>query len=317
MSAPRSTTRLRELFERPTTTVLPMGTVPLHAQMAQAAGYEAFWLSGGFSAWWDGFTDVGLLTQTEVLAHAAKFVRATDLPIFCDADTGYGSAINVQRTIEEFIRLGVAGVHLEDQAEPKKAGGTKGIRLADDDEAIGRLRAACEVRDALDPDFVIVARTDGYGAAGGSLKEAVRRGNLYLAETGADVVFYEGLQSWDQARQALRETNGRAFVLTSPSARPAPTVEQMSAMGQAITVFPFIQPGVHEVWRALLDGKDRGEPAWMDEYNERIEALKGTRYHLAFGELARPSYATIRHVEETFLPPHQRPDYEGSLHSDQ
>lgn len=317
MSAERATTKLRRIFERRAATVIPMGAVPLHAQMAEAAGYEAFWISGGYSAWWDGMTDVGLLTQTEVIAHARKFTRATDLPIFCDADTGYGSAINVQRTIREFIQAGVAGVHIEDQAEPKKAGGTKGIRLADDDEAIGRLRAAVDARNELDPDFVIVARTDGYGAAGGTLEEAIRRGNLYLKETGADVVFYEGLQSWDQARHALAQTEGPAFVLTSRAARPTPPKEVLIEMGQAITVFPFLHAGVYDVWRTLLDGKAQGESAYMDEYNEKIEALKGTPYHLAFGDLARPSFAEIRRVEETYLPVHQRPDYEGSLHSDQ
>src|SRR3954470_12847683 len=174
------TTRLRRLLTSGETTVMPFGILPIHAQMAEQAGFEAFEISGGMTAWWVfGMPDSGLVTQTEIIEHAARVVRSVNIPIYCDADTGYGGPLNVWRTTQEFIAAGVAGIHIEDQREPKKAGGGPGVEIVPDAEAVGRLTAAIDARNELDPDFVIVARTDAYGAAGGSLAEAIRRGNLY------------------------------------------------------------------------------------------------------------------------------------------
>ena len=151
---------LRAIFDSPETALMPFGALPLHAQMAQHAGFDAFQLSGGMSAWWLGVSDTGWLTMTEVVEHAKRTARAVDIPIYCDADTGFGAPINVQRTVSEFIDAGVGGIHIEDQREPKKSGGVAGIELVSDAEAIGRLNAAVDARDKLDKDFVIVARTD-------------------------------------------------------------------------------------------------------------------------------------------------------------
>src|SRR5580698_9910318 len=253
------TTRLRRLLHSPETTVMPFGVLPIHAQMAQHAGYEAFEISGGMSAWWIGGTpDSGLLTQTEMVAYAARVVRSVDIPVYCDADTGYGGVLNVRRTTQEFIHAGVAGIHIEDQREPKKSGGGPGIELVSDAEAVGRLQAAIDARDELDPDFVIVARTDGYGAAGGNLAEAIRRGNLYKREAGADVIFYEGLHSKD--------------------ARPTPDLAEQTAMGQAMSVLRFVLPGVQEVWNLLLKAKQAGSFAPVDEYLDSVEQYRGTDF---------------------------------------
>ncbi|MFI7452778.1 oxaloacetate decarboxylase [Nonomuraea sp. NPDC049714] len=200
------------------------------------------------SSWWtDGVADVGWLTMTEVVQQCRTIAGSVDIPIFCDADTGYGSAVNTRRTVQEFIRAGVAGIHIEDQEEPKKVGGQAGIRLVPGSEAIGRLQAAVDARDELDEDFVIVARTDGYGAEGGSLEEAIRRGLLYKRETGADVIFYEGLRSWEEVRIALAETLGPAYAIASQHAGPTRPIATLSEWGQAIQVAPFILPGVLEV----------------------------------------------------------------------
>ena len=163
----------------------------------------------------------GWLTLTEVVAHAKRVARSVDIPVYCDADTGFGAPINVQRTVQEFIDAGVAGIHIEDQREPKKSGGTTGIELVSDAEAIGRLNAAVDARDRLDADFVIVARTDGYGAAGGGVDEAIRRAQLYRAETGVDAIFYEGFHTWEQAELALKETPGPNYVMGAQPHRPA------------------------------------------------------------------------------------------------
>lgn len=297
--------RLRALFTSPETTLMPFGVLPLHARMAQQAGFSAFEVSGGYSSFWlAGMADVGYLTMTEVVENAARVARAVDIPVFCDADTGYGGPVNVQRTTRAFIDAGVAGIHLEDQAEPKKAGGRGGIRLVSDAEAIGRFTAAVEERDRVDPDFVIVARTDGYGAIdGGGLDEAIRRGQLYRAETGADVIFYEGLETWDEIEIALRETPGPAYAIPHRNAGPTPSVAEMSRIGQAIQIVPFLLPGVHEVWNLLRAVAEAQELTAIDEYRAHVESLRGTDAWVGAGEaLLALTYDDVADLEARLSP---------------
>lgn len=313
----KKTTRLKALFQRPETVLMPFGVLPLHAQMAERAGFEAFEVSGGMSTWWlGGVPDVGLMTLTEVIENAARVARSVDIPVFCDADTGYGGPANIRRTVHEFIHAGVAGIHIEDQKEPKKAGGQSGIALVSDEEAIGRFRAACDARDELDKDFVIVARTDGYGAAGGSLEEAIRRGQLYARETDADVIFYEGLHTWDQIRTALAETPKPAYAIPAQTISPRPSMSELSAMGQSIEIVPFLLPGAHEVWKLLVDVKKAGHYGPMDDYIKRMNQAKGTEYDIGWGDkFVRPSYAEVRGMEEKYLPADQQRDYVNNVNA--
>ncbi|WP_263317469.1 isocitrate lyase/PEP mutase family protein [Microbacterium sp. cx-55] len=296
---------------------MPFGALPIHAQMAEHAGFEAFELSGGMSAWWaEGASDTGWLTLTEVVAHAKRVARSVDIPVFCDADTGYGAPINVQRTVQEFSDAGVAGIHIEDQREPKKSGGDTGIELVSDAEAIGRLNAAVAARDRLNADFVIVARTDGYGAAGGGLDEALRRGQLYRAETGVDVIFYEGLQSWEQAELALKETPGANYVIPSGNLLGQKTLPELTAMGQAIDIAPFVLPGINEVWRLLVDVKKAGDATPIARYLDRMDSVLRTEYDFGWGgKLGRPSTEYVRGTEEEYLPAEGRRDYVNNLNA--
>lgn len=309
--------RLRALFNNSSTTLVPFGTLPLHAQMAEAAGFEMFEVSGGMSAWWEfGVADVGHVTLTEVVDQARRVARSVDIPVYCDADTGYGAPLNVQRTVREFIDAGVAGIHIEDQREPKKAGGQPGIALVSDAEAIGRLNAAVEARDKYDPDFVLVARTDGYGATGGSFEEAIRRGKLYREETGVDVIFYEGFHTWEQIRMALTETPGPAYAIPAPSIETRPSIEELSAMGQSIDILPFILPGVHEVWRLLLEVKEAGNYTPMDAYIRSVQDAAGTKFDVGWGDpFGRPSYEEARRTEDAFLPAELRRDYINNVNT--
>lgn len=309
--------RLRALFQDSSTTLMPFGTLPLHAQMAEAAGFEAFEISGGFSALWEhGVADVGYVTLTEVIDQARRVARSVDIPVYCDADTGYGAPVNVARTVREFIDAGIAGIHIEDQKEPKKSGGQPGMQLVSDAEAIGRLNAAVEARDKYDPDFVLVARTDGYGAEGGSVEEAIRRGKLYREETGVDVIFYEGFHTWDQIRLALGETPGPTYAIPDLSIGPRPPMEELSAMGQSIEILPFILPGVHDVWQLLLDVKKAGTYEPMDDYLKKMAAAQGTEYGIGWGTpFARPSFAEVRRMEEAFLPKEQQRDYLNNVNA--
>jgi methylisocitrate lyase len=162
----------------------------LIARMAERLGYQAVYLSGGALSASAGVPDVGLLTLTEFVEAARTIVQATSLPLLCDADTGFGEALNVERTIRLFENAGVAGVHLEDQQIPKRCGHLSGKQLVEREVMAAKIRAAKASK--ADPDFVIMARTDARSVLG--FDEALHRANVYL-EAGADAIFPEALES--------------------------------------------------------------------------------------------------------------------------
>lgn len=175
------TTELREALGRGMV-VAPGCYDPLSARLAQLAGFEAVHMTGlGVEATQLAAPDLGLMTMTEIAQHAARMAQAIDIPIMADIDTGFGGVLNVQRTIREMERVGVAGVHIEDQALPKHCPLLAGRSVVSRAEALDRLKAALDAR--TDPDFVIVARTDADTI---SLDEAIERSNLYL-QAGADM----------------------------------------------------------------------------------------------------------------------------------
>src|SRR5712671_4993616 len=164
------------------------------AKLAERLGFRAVYLSGGaLSAGWAGLPDVGLLTQTEFAAEAAVLARATSLPLLCDADTGFGEAIHVERTVRLYEEAGAAGLHLEDQVSPKRCGHLSGKGVVDVATMTAKIRAAVAAR--RDPDFVIVARTDARSIDG--FDATLARSLAYLA-AGADMIFPEALESADE-----------------------------------------------------------------------------------------------------------------------
>jgi methylisocitrate lyase len=162
----------------------------LVARMAERLGYQALYLSGAALSAGFGVPDVGLLSLTEFVDQARSIAQATTLPLLCDADTGFGEALNVERSVRLFENAGVAGIHLEDQQLPKRCGHLSGKALVDAETMAAKIRAAVAAR--RDADFVIIARTDARGVSG--FDDAVRRGKLYL-EAGADGIFPEALES--------------------------------------------------------------------------------------------------------------------------
>jgi 2-methylisocitrate lyase-like PEP mutase family enzyme len=158
------------------------------ARLVEQAGFEAVYMTGnGVSASLLGRPDVGLVDLTLMTDHARRVASCVDIPLICDADTGYGNAVNVRRTVQEFEAAGAAAIHIEDQMSPKRCGQLPGARpVIELGEAAGKIEAAVAAR--RDPDFIIIARTDSAEAHG--LDEAIRRGKTYL-EAGADVIFVE------------------------------------------------------------------------------------------------------------------------------
>ena len=233
----RASTRLRALIARGPTLYVPGCYNAMSARVLEAAGFEAIYMSGyGTSLSLTGLPDVGLTTMTEMVANARYIAAAVKVPLIADADTGFGNAINVMRTIREYIGAGVAGLHMEDQVSPKRCGHVAGRQVIPLEEAAGKIRAAVDARNEIDPDFVLIARTDARGASGGSLDEAVRRANAYLA-AGADLAFIEGPTSADEVRRICREVKGPVFYnMTGVS--PRFTREEMRALGIAVCISP-------------------------------------------------------------------------------
>ena len=233
----RASTRLRELVARGPTLYLPGCYNAMSARVLESAGFEAIYMTGyGTSLSLTGLPDVGLTTMSEMVGNARYIAQAVRVPLIADADTGFGNAVNVIRTVREYITAGVAGIHMEDQVSPKRCGHVAGRLVIPIEEAVGKVRAAVDARNEHDPDFVLVARTDARGASGGSLDEAIRRANAFL-EAGADLAFVEGPTSADEVKRICREVKGKVFYnMTGVS--PRFTMEEMRALGIAICISP-------------------------------------------------------------------------------
>ncbi len=226
--------RLRERLRSPQLLLAPGVFDGLSARIAAAAGFEALYASGGAIARSTGVPDLGLLSLTEVLARLREIVDATDLPTIADADTGYGNALNVYRTVQEFERLGAAALHLEDQVSPKKCGHYSGKEVVAADEMLGKLRAAQDAR--RDPALVLIARTDARAVEG--LDGAIRRANLYAA-AGADLVFVEAPESEEELRTIAREVRASLLVNMFQGGRtPLVAPAALAAMGYRVMIVP-------------------------------------------------------------------------------
>jgi len=230
--------------------------------------------------------------MSEMVANARYIAQAVQVPLIADADTGFGNAVNVMRTIREYVTAGVAGLHMEDQVSPKRCGHVAGRLVIPIEEAVGKVRAAADARAELDPDFVLVARTDARGASGGSLDEAIRRANAFLA-AGADLAFVEGPTSADEVKRICREVKGPVFYnMTGVS--PRFTLDEMRALGIAICISPNAMLRFMEKFRdhplgdlhtfagfdriRELERKYLGEEA-MKKYADSVGHVPGVRPH--------------------------------------
>jgi 2-methylisocitrate lyase-like PEP mutase family enzyme len=188
MSAAEKRKRLRTRLAQPQALIAPGIYDGYGARLVQNAGFEAAYMTGnGVSACLFGMPDVGLVDLTMIAAHAQRVAACIDIPLICDADTGYGGVVNIRRTVREFEAAGVAAIHIEDQVSPKRCSQLPGARaVLDLPEAAGKIEAAVAAR--CDRDFMIIARTDC--AEGLGMDEAVRRIHAFV-EAGADAVFVE------------------------------------------------------------------------------------------------------------------------------
>jgi 2-methylisocitrate lyase-like PEP mutase family enzyme len=220
----------------------------LSAKIASRAGFEVIFITGySLSATLLGEPDFGVLTQTEVLAAAQRICAVTDVPVIVDADTGYGNAINVVRTVQELIRVGAAGMFLEDQVWPKRCGHMKGKQVIPLDEYLTKLRAAVETKK--DNDFYIVARTDARQALG--LSEAISRGKAFK-EAGADAVFIEAPESAQEMKEIARHVSGPLVAnMLERGVTPIMGPRELQDLGFELVVWPLAP--LYSVAKSLND----------------------------------------------------------------
>ncbi len=207
----------------------------LVGRMAERLGFQAVYLSGAALSASLALPDVGLVTLTEFVEAARDIAAATQLPLLCDADTGFGEALNVERTVRLFESAGAAGIHLEDQQMPKRCGHLSGKQLVDAEVMAAKIRAAASAR--RDADFVIVARTDARGVVG--LEEAIRRARLYVA-AGADVIFPEALESREEFAAFARELAPVPLMANMTEFGRSPNLDfaELAQLGYRMVLYP-------------------------------------------------------------------------------
>jgi len=280
---------------------------PLDAQIAERVGMKAIYLSGYSVAMANGWPDMGFLTQTEVARTAHMVAGAVDIPVIADADDGYGNALSTMRTVQEMIKTGVAGIHLEDQRFPKRCGHIAGKTLVSREEALGKYRAAIDVRNRLDPDFFIIARTDAYGAVGGSMQEAIDRGRMY-ADAGVDSVWAElsnaSREPAIEFAEAMRKSHPQlplSFNYSSSfrwSSDPNPlTFKELGELGYKfifITLFAA-HAGMYATWNAMEElVRDQEQAQWR---LEKTKAGHPTESHHVMARVAH-----FQELEKKYIP---------------
>jgi methylisocitrate lyase len=208
---------------------------PLSALLAKEAGFQILYLSGAALSASLGLPDLGLLTPQDVVERARQIVRATQLPLIVDADTGFGEAVQVAHLIRGLEDAGAAGVQIEDQLFPKRCGHLDGKQLIGPGHFVGKLRAAAAARS--NPDFVILARTDARGVT--DMADAMARGRLYL-EAGADALFPEALRDVAEFAEYARQVPGVLVAnMTEFGKTPLIPVDRFAALGYRLVLFPM------------------------------------------------------------------------------
>lgn len=229
--------RLRELLAGDGPVVAPGAYDALSGRLVESAGFPAVYLSGfGVTASLIGRADVGLLTMTEMVQAARRLVSAVGVPVLADADTGYGNALNVIRTVQEYEAAGVAGIHLEDQVTPKRCGHLDGKEVIPADAMVDKVRAA--VRARHDDDFVLIARTDARAVEG--LEAAVDRARAYR-DAGADVLFVEALQTEPEIEAVANEFRDTPLLFNWAEGGKTPpmSLDRIRGLGFRIVITPI------------------------------------------------------------------------------
>jgi len=256
----KMTKKLNELIAKGEILMAPGAYDGITAKLVEKAGFKALYMTGsGVSLSTIGVPDVGVITMTEQLTRAANITSTVKIPLIADIDTGYGGPLNIIRTIEQFESVGVAGVQLEDQVNPKRCGHEMGRKLVSIDEMVFRIRAAVDAR--CDEYFTIIARTDARTTHG--IEEAIQRGKEY-AKAGADVVFIESPETDEELKRIPKEIDAPTLVnMVEGGKTPFHKAHYLGELGFSVAIYPntltrtFIMQGT----AVLNELKDKGTTA--------------------------------------------------------
>lgn len=262
---------LRHLLRGDQICIAPGASDALTARLIQQAGFPAVYMTGfGATASRLGAPDIGLLTQTEMTTLARDMVRAIDIPVIADADTGYGGLANIARTVAEYKQAGVAAIHLEDQTMPKRCGQMAGVKVIEVKEAVKRLKCALEVRG--NDDLLIIGRTDALPSVG--LEAALYRAKAFQ-EAGVDLVFIDGVKRIAEAEAIAKEINGPKIISIVEANETANlTSKDLESMGFTIALYAL--SALSSAIRAIADtlnelrdtGTTKGRVSQMASYEE-------------------------------------------------
>ena len=271
---------LRQMMTGKQIVVAPGAHDALTAKIIEQVGFSAVYMTGyGQAASHLGKPDVGLLTLTEMVARASNIVEAVNVPVIADADTGFGNAVNVMRTLREYEKAGVAAIQLEDQVAPKKCGHMTGRQVVSKEEMVGKIKAAVDVR--TDPDLMIIARTDARTVHG--IGEALERAKAY-EEAGADILFIESPESVEEMKQI--PTSFKVPVLANMvegGRTPFLPVQDLQGLGYDLVIFPTASTYLvtKALTRLMTVLKDTGTTASLipemitfEEFNDLIGLTK-------------------------------------------
>jgi 2,3-dimethylmalate lyase len=283
--------KLRQLLKGDDLIIAPGAYDALTARLVVDAGFAVVYATGaGIANSQLGLADVGLLTMTEMLEQTRRIVGAVEAPVIADIDTGYGNAVNLYRTVQEFIRAGVAAVQIEDQVIPKKCGHFAGKQLISFDESVLKLKAAVEARG--DSNLVIIARTDAIAVDG--LAEAMRRARAYH-EVGADALFVEAPRSREELAEIGRNLPGVKIAnIVEGGHTPIVAAKDLGSMGFKLAIYAnlALRSSVKAIQSSLLHLRKHGDSSGildrlitMDERGKvtqknRLDAIEKRFVHI-------------------------------------
>lgn len=301
---------LRELVECDDLLVCPGVHDPLTAHIVDRVGFDAIYMTGyGTSLSKPGYPDTGLTTMPEMVENANNIQERVDVPVIADADTGYGNATNVVRTVREYIKTGIGGIHIEDQTIPKRCGHVKGRQLIPREEAVGKIRAAADVRDDRDEAFMLIARTDARGASGGSLAEAIERVTAYC-DAGADVAFVEGPTDETEVKQIGEAVDAPLVYNCVGAAGTSPYVEPdaLRTMGYDVVIYPLAatQATIAGVFESMQRLERDGIEA-LAQLDDEVNQLPIEGIHEFSG------FPEVIDWEEQYMPTDEEEKYEDTV----
>lgn len=308
-SSSKFSTRLRSLIDTDETVQLPGAQNGLAARVLDHVGFDAIYMTGYGTSLTMGLPDAGLISMPEMIRNANNIQEAVSVPLLADADEGYGNATNVIRTVREYIKTGVGGIHIEDQTTPKRCGHVSGRQVIPKREATGKFEAASDIRDQRDEDFVIVARTDARGAVDGSLDEAIDRVNSYC-EAGADVAFIEGPTDVDELERIGNEVDYPLLYNNygiSPNVKP----KALQSLGFDLVIYPGLG------MKAAVLGIYEYAEEFQSDGTSGIEALRrqfDSELPFELNDLA--GFPEVVDWEREYMPSEEENKYENSLGDD-